>query len=69
MIKQQGYTVGRLNGVLEVTSNEEDCLKTATMVAAMASWAYAGDVRFFKLGCEKGAREYQIKLFSLGKAP
>ena len=63
-LKEWGYSDSKFrDGVLEVTGNG-NCMNTATRVASMASLAYEGDVRFFKLGCGERC-EYRIKLFPL----
>ena len=51
-LKEFGFSDPKFrDGVLEVTGLYDDCMATAVRVASMASFAYEGDVRFFKLGC------------------
>ncbi len=66
LLRKSGYPdCSFKKGILGVTALEKDGMETAVRVASMASFAYEGDVRFWKVGCGKNC-EYRIELFPLG---
>ena len=48
-----------------ITQTKENTLKTATIIASIASLAYEGDTTFHDLGEKQGIQNYKIKLFPL----
>ncbi len=65
MLRENGFTCRKVENGMELLPPYGDPMKAATWVAAMASWAYEGDVRFWKLECGE-ACDYRIKLRPLG---
>jgi hypothetical protein len=63
-LKKHGYKLEIVDDVL-ITKTKENTLKTATIIASIASLAYEGDVTFHDLGEKQGIHEYKIKLFPL----
>ncbi len=51
MLGKNGFTCRKIEKGIELLPPYGDPMKAATWVASMASFAYEGDVRFFKLGC------------------